>query len=76
MVPSGTLLRDILRDVLDWAGLEVSETHHDLRLTQRGDLRFAFNFGDQDQPLPANTKRSLLVGEDPVTPHSLAIWTE
>ncbi len=76
MVPSGALLQDILRDVLDWAGLEVSETHQDLRLTRRGDLRFAFNFGDQDQPLPANTKRSLLVGEDPVAPHNLAIWTE
>ncbi len=76
MVPSGALLQNILRDVLDWAGLEVSETHHDLRLTRRGDLRFAFNFGDQNQPLSENSKRSLLVGEDPVAPHNLAIWTE
>ena len=76
MVPSGALLQNILREVLDWAGLEVTETHQDLRLTRRGDLRFAFNFGDQDQPLPVNSKRKLLVGEDPVAAHSLAIWTE
>lgn len=76
MVPSGALLENILRDMLDWAGLEVTETHQDLRLTRRGDLRFAFNFGDQDQPLPVNSKRTLLVGQDPVAPHNLAIWTE
>lgn len=46
------------------------------RYTRCRDLCFAFNFSDRDQPLPVDSKRSVLVGEAPVTLHNLAIWTE
>ncbi|MTI02347.1 beta-galactosidase [Roseibium sp. RKSG952] len=74
MVPQGQLLRMILEDVLAWAGIEFTVCDPDLRITQRGDLKFAFNFGDEDIRLQTDQTRSFLVGGEVVPPYGVCIW--
>ncbi len=76
MTPSGLLLNAILRDVLEWAGLAPCETDRDLRITQRGNLRFAFNFGNRSLPLPRRGDGRLLLGSDPVAACDIAVWED
>lgn len=72
MVARGKLLSKIVQDVLDWCGLDWANYGPGLRITRRGNLSFAFNFGDTAISLPAPQK--LLVGEDPLPPQGVAVW--
>ncbi|WP_171173249.1 beta-galactosidase [Ruegeria sp. HKCCD8929] len=74
MLPGQTLLRSVMRDVLDWCGVPYSECPPDLRVTRRGPLGFAFNFGDEDVVLPE--RRQFLVGGQVVPPHGVSIWRD
>lgn len=74
MTPTDPLLSEIMKDVLEWAGLTPREADRDLRITQRGNLCFAFNFGDQSVPLPARGDGRLLLGSDPVASRDIAVW--
>jgi len=73
MVPSGELLDKIVAEVLDWCGIQSIDLGPDLRITQRGDLFFAFNFADVAQALPEGA-RAILLGCDPVQPKDMTVW--
>ncbi|WP_424830418.1 beta-galactosidase [Ruegeria sp.] len=74
MVPRGSLLHAILTETLEWAGMEVTDLDPDLRITQRGELRFAFNFGSTDKALPDTQAYEFLVGGAVIPPYGVAIW--
>lgn len=75
IVPRGELLLKIVQDALNWCGIRSDDYGPDLRITRRGTLWFAFNYGDSALELPAGHRR-ILVGDDPIPPHDLTIWQE
>ncbi|WP_298935078.1 beta-galactosidase [uncultured Ruegeria sp.] len=76
MVPGQDLLRQVLRNALEWAGISPADHGPDLRITRRGGLGFAFNFGTSALLLPSNGGRKILVGSDPVMPRGVTVWKE
>ncbi|MBO9475226.1 beta-galactosidase [Shimia sp. R10_1] len=74
MVPRGALLRAILKNALDWAGLTPTPCHADLRITQRGDLAFAFNFGREPISVPDTAGRPFVIGTTTVPAYGVAVW--
>ncbi|NOC83415.1 beta-galactosidase [Ruegeria sp. HKCCD6428] len=74
MVPGGALVHEIMRDVLEWAGLKPLDCDPDLRVTRLGTLHFAFNFGDMPKPLPGGGSRRILIGSDPVGARDFTVW--
>ncbi|WP_170763928.1 beta-galactosidase [Ruegeria lacuscaerulensis] len=76
MVPRGALLQAVLTEALNWVGIPITESSPDLRITRRGDLQFAFNFGPDEQPLPDVKTRKYLVGASVIPPFGVSIWVE
>lgn len=73
---TGALLDKVIGDALGWAGLECLPDLGDLRVTRRGRLRFAFNFGQAPAEVPAAATAEFLVGNRSLKPVDVAIWTE
>ncbi len=76
MIPRGDLLQAVLADVLDWAGLRKTDCGPDLRITCRGDLVFAFNFGPDAQDLKFDDSRQYVIGSSRIPPYGIAVWHE
>ncbi|WP_425081948.1 beta-galactosidase [Ruegeria arenilitoris] len=76
MIPRGQLLHAILTDALSWAGLPVTECGPDLRITRRGGLKFAFNFGADGLSLPTDEPHAYLVGGTEIPPYGVSIWRD
>ncbi len=76
MVPRGALLQAVLTEVLNWAEIPTLDCGPDLRITRRGELNFAFNFGSTEHSLPGDDKRQYLVGTSEIPPYGVAIWLE
>ncbi|WP_271948746.1 beta-galactosidase [Ruegeria faecimaris] len=74
MIPNGPLLRAILIKALTWAGLPIRECGPDLRVTQRGDLGFGFNFGAAAQVLPDDENRQYIVGTSEIPSYGVSVW--
>ena len=76
MIPRKGLLHAIVAETLDWAGVIGSDLGPDVRITRRGGLTFAFNFGDVAVTLPEDKSRRFLVGQASIGPCDLAIWRD
>ncbi|MBB3542089.1 MULTISPECIES: beta-galactosidase [unclassified Rhizobium] len=76
VVAQGDLLMKVIGDTLDWAGVERQPDLGDLRVSRRGPLHFAFNFGKVSAEVPAATAAVFHVGERILTPVGVAVWTE
>lgn len=76
MLPQGDLLRALITDLLQQAGVDCHPTGADLRITRRGGLGFAFNFGPHPARLPSSPDREFLVGGSEIGPSDLTIWRE
>lgn len=76
MVPRGSLLKSVLQEVLKWAEIPVLDCGSDLRVTRRGALSFAFNFGDTERRLPASETRYFLVGSSLIPSCGVSIWAD
>jgi len=72
--PDAALLGDLLRGLADRAGLEVVDLPADLRLTRRGDLVFAVNFGPEPVDVPAPAAADFRLGERRLPPYDVAAW--
>jgi beta-galactosidase len=71
--------RDLLDSVLSAclgrrAGLELIALPGSVRLRRRGDLTFAFNYGDEAWITPAAAEAGFLLGEAEVGPQQVACW--
>lgn len=72
--PDEALLASIMSDAAGKANLSTYAAPDHVRLRRRGDLVFAFNYGDT--PWPATEFGTRLLGDGHVMPQDLAIWRE
>ena len=75
----GTLTnKEFLRDFFQQQCLDAQiKTYHfgeDIRVSQRGNLLFAFNYSDQSQSLPLDPDAKLLLGNKTIEPHGVTVW--
>ncbi|MCZ4094472.1 beta-galactosidase [Sinorhizobium psoraleae] len=75
-VARGDFLQKVIGDALGWAGVESLTELGDLRVTRRGRLLFAFNFGKATAEVPAAETATFHVGGRRLAPVDVAIWTE
>lgn len=73
-LPDPDGLAHILRDTLDWAGIDWLPDLGDLRITRRGDVTFAFNYGPSRAMAPAPKTAQFLLGGRVIAPADLAAW--
>lgn len=69
------LLSELVEKLAAWSGVPVS-THasQSVRITRRGDLKFAFNFGAKPEELDLPQKTQFLVGGPILATYDVAIW--
>jgi beta-galactosidase len=72
--PDPALLRGVMADLLRRAGLDVTELPEAVRLRRRGDLTFAFNYGEIDWAAPVKDAGRYLLGGPVVPPQGVACW--
>ena len=66
------LLRRVLGEIAQAAGLVQRDLGPDVRIERRGDVHFLFNYGQQPVPI----EHDLLIGVNAVPPAGVAIWKE
>jgi len=71
--PDALLLANVMRAIAARAGLAVETLPEGVRLRRRGDLTFAFNYGDEIYVAPAPASRFVLGGRG-VGPSEVAVW--
>ncbi|MNT77938.1 Beta-galactosidase [compost metagenome] len=72
----GELLKKVINDALGWASVEALTDLGDLRITRRGKLNFAFNYGKEATEVPAGAGAVFHVGARKLGPVDVAVWTE
>jgi beta-galactosidase len=73
--PDARLLRAVTRELLGGrAGLPLVDLPEAVRLRHRGDLAFAFNYGDAPWAAPVPAGAPLLIGTQEVAPQDMACW--
>ncbi len=70
--PDEALLTATMALVLDAAGLAKFEVPDHVRLRRRGNLVFAFNYGETDWQIPAGMR--IVLGESNLRPHEVTVW--
>ncbi len=75
-LPEPDLLARILTDALTWAGVDHLDDLGDLRITRRGNIGFAFNYGPDAAEVPAPRTARFLIGERRLGPVDVAVWDE
>ncbi|AYF04105.1 beta-galactosidase (plasmid) [Paracoccus yeei] len=70
--PDEALLAAVMAEAADAAGLRTTPVPAHIRLRHRGDLCFAFNYGDQPWTLPKGAMPCL--GGTEVAPRGLSVW--
>ncbi len=75
-IPSRELLESLLRDSLDWADVAWMPDLGDIRLSRRGNLTFAFNFGTEAADLPIPAGAEVLFGEARLSPCDVTVWRQ
>ncbi|WP_206957136.1 beta-galactosidase [Trinickia acidisoli] len=70
------LLRAAIAQCARDAGIDVAALPEGLRLRRRGPLRFAVNYGDRSQGVPAPADAKFILGSSIVGPVDVAVWIE
>ncbi len=76
MIPRGPLLQAVLANTLNWANIPTSHCGPDLRITYRGELGFAFNYGTTALSLPEDSARAYLFGGSEIPPYGVSVWRD
>jgi beta-galactosidase len=71
-----TLLRAAIQQCVRDAGIGAAPLPEGLRLRRRGALRFAINYGDRSQNVPAPAGARFVLGGSVVGPIDVAAWIE
>ena len=76
---SGTLadtgfLRDLFRKLCEEKGIATHDLEDGVRLEQRGQFMFAFNYSKQEQALPIGDGDEILLGSRQIEPHDVTVW--
>ncbi|MCT8329406.1 beta-galactosidase [Albidovulum sediminis] len=72
MPPEGLL--PVITGALDWAGVAWQPDLGDIRLTRRGEVTFAFNYGPDPATAPAPAGARFLIGGRVLPPAGVAAW--
>jgi beta-galactosidase len=75
-LPATAALSEILADALDWAGVDHQADLGDLRITRRGALKFAFNYGADPAEVPAPPGARFHIGARLLPPAGVAAWSQ
>ncbi len=67
-------LLDFFQQYCQQANIQTYRFATYIRVCQRGDLMFAFNYSDQPQELPLDSGASLMLGNTRIEPHGIAVW--
>jgi beta-galactosidase len=67
-------LRDFFQQQCLDAQIKIYHFGEDIRVSQRGNLLFAFNYSDQSQSLPLDPDAKLLLGNKTIEPHGVTVW--
>ncbi|MFK8031200.1 MAG: beta-galactosidase [Gammaproteobacteria bacterium] len=67
-------LEDLFRDVCEQQAIAINVQPTDVRVQQRGDLTFAFNYGQRDAELSLPDSAEIVLGANPVAPHDVTVW--
>jgi beta-galactosidase len=68
-----TLLTTLIEDMANRAHLATTPLPEGIRMRRRGDLTFAFNYGDRPWSAPVDPAR-IVLGSTAIAPSDLAIW--
>ena len=71
----GEFLKTFLRDCLRWAEVTFMDGLGDVRISQRGDLKFAFNFGEKTFDLDIPETADIRFGDKNIPPQCVTVWT-
>ncbi len=71
---TGAFLASFMKDTLAWADVPTLEGLGDVRITHRGELTFAFNFGEEAFDLAIPPGASILLGEARIEPRGVTAW--
>jgi beta-galactosidase len=67
-------LLDFFQQYCQQASIPTYRFGTDIRVSQRGDLMFAFNYSDQPQELPLDSGARLMLGSTRIEPHGVTVW--
>jgi beta-galactosidase len=67
-------LLDFFHQHCQQASIATYRFGQDIRVSQRGNLIFAFNYSDQSQELPLDSDTSLMLGSAHIEPHGVTVW--
>jgi beta-galactosidase len=67
-------LVDFFQQYCQQASIPTYRFGSDIRVSQRGDLMFAFNYSDQPQELPLDSGARLMLGSTRIEPHGVSVW--
>ena len=71
---NSAFLVDFLQQQCQESKIETYRFGDDIRVSQRGNLLFAFNYSDQSYELPLTADTILLLGEKNLEPLEIAVW--
>ena len=72
-IPDEKLLVSVMAHVCKIPGLKITALPQHIRLRQRGNLVFGFNYGNVSWRVPKRAK--LVLGKQTIAPQSLSIWS-
>ena len=67
-------LLDFFQQQCQQANIPIYRFGADIRVSQRGDLMFAFNYSDQPQDLALDAQAQLILGTATIEPHGVTVW--
>jgi len=81
VIYAGTLtskdfLQDFFRQLCGDLDIGVHDFGADVRVEQRGNLMFAFNYSSREQELPLDGKTKILLGSRFIKPHDVTVWKQ
>ena len=67
-------LLDFFQQYCQQANIQTFRFGDDIRVCQRGDLIFAFNYSNQPRELPLDAQAQLILGTATIEPHGVTVW--
>lgn len=79
VIYAGTLtdagfLQDFFRKLCEEQDVATHDLPDDVRIEQRGQLLFAFNYSEQEQELPLGESAEILLGTRNMAPRDITVW--
>lgn len=74
--PDTSLLDQIIREMSTETGVEAEDLPRDIRMRRAGELRFAFNYGIEEQQLNLPMGAEMVLGSPVLPAAGVAVWRE